>query len=346
MSRDKLAGRKFAADAVLTQVLQTLKGASGPVSGESLASHLGLSRAAVWKRINRLKAMGYVILGEPRRGYRLLGSPDKLLAEEIIPGLATRRLKGPVHHFHSLPSTNDLAKELGAQGAPEGTLVVAETQTRGRGRLGRQWDSPPGGGLYVSLLLRPALPPTQISQITLTAAVAVARALGRAAGITPGIKWPNDVLLEAKKVGGILTEMETEADQIRFLVVGLGLNVNNPEFPAELQDLATSLARVTGHTFSRRNILRAWLEEFEDLYEQFLAFEFAGILAEWKAYTVTLGRAVTVRQGLREISGLALDVAPDGALLLQTGAGEIVRISSGELAPGPRWLGPGPADCQ
>jgi BirA family biotin operon repressor/biotin-[acetyl-CoA-carboxylase] ligase len=344
MSRDKLAGRTFPADAVLTEVLQTLKRATAPVSGESLANRLGLSRAAVWKRINRLKAMGYAILGEPRRGYRLLGSPDKLLAEEIIPGLATRRLKGPVHHFHRLPSTNDLAKELGAQGAPEGTLVVAETQTQGRGRLGRQWDSPPGFGLYVSLLLRPPLPPTQIPQITLTAAVAVARALRRATGITPGIKWPNDVILEARKVGGILTEMETEADQIRFLVVGLGLNVNNPEFPAGLQDLATSLARAAGRTFSRRAILQAWLEEFESLYEQFLALDFAGILAEWKAYTVTLGRAVTVRQGLREISGVALDVAPDGALLLQTGAGEIIRISSGELAPGPRWSGPGAVD--
>ena len=164
----------------LAAVLQALRQAPEPLSGEALAARLGLSRAAVWKRINRLKAQGYAIEGSPRRGYRLLAATDKLLPEEIALGLKARRLTGPVHHFETLASTNDLAKELAAQGAPEGTLVVAETQTGGRGRLGRQWDSPPGAGLYVSLLLRPMLPPMEMPQITLTTAVAVARA------VTPG----------------------------------------------------------------------------------------------------------------------------------------------------------------
>ena len=316
----------------LTAVLQALRQSPEPLSGEALAARLGLSRAAVWKRINRLKALGYAIEGSPRRGYLLLAATEKLLPEEIALGLQTRRLLGPVHHFDELASTNDLAKELAAKGAPEGTLVVAESQTRGRGRLGRQWESPPGTGLYVSLLLRPELPPTEMPQITLTTAVAVARAVKRVTGVAPGIKWPNDLLLAGKKLGGILTEMETESEQIRHLVVGLGLNVNNPAFPEELAPLATSLVLATGRRHSRLEILQAWLEEFEELYERFLAREFAGILDEWRSLTVTLGRRVTVRQGPVTICGLALEVAPDGALLVETAAGEVVRVTSGEIA--------------
>jgi BirA family biotin operon repressor/biotin-[acetyl-CoA-carboxylase] ligase len=312
-----------------------------PLSGEALASQLGLSRAAVWKRINRLKGLGYAISGSPRRGYRLLATPDKLLPEEISQGLTTRLFRGPFHHFETLPSTNDLAKELGAKNAPEGTLVVAEAQSAGRGRLGREWISPLGAGLYASLLLRPPLPPTEMPQITLTVAVAAARAIRRATGMTPGIKWPNDLLLGGQKVGGILTEMETESDQIRYLVVGLGLNVNNGEFPEELRAMATSLALKAGRHFSRLELLRCWLEEFESLYERFLAREFAGILEAWKHFTVTLGRKVTIRQGPLIISGQALEVAPDGSLLIQTDGGEMVRVTSGEIAPGP-GEGPGP----
>ncbi len=316
----------------LATVLEALRQAAAPLSGEALAARLGLSRAAVWKRINRLKALGYAIEGSPRRGYRLLAATEKLLPEEITPGLANRHLKGPVHHFDEVASTNDMAKELAARGAPEGTLVVAEAQSRGRGRLGRQWESPPGTGLYVSLILRPALPPAEMPQITLTTAVAAARALSRAAGVTPGIKWPNDLLLGGKKLGGILTEMEAESEQIRHLVVGLGINVNNPAFPEEISAIATSLALATGRRHSRVTILRAWLEEFEELYGRFLAREFAGILEEWRSLAVTIGSQVTVRQGPRVICGLALEVAPDGALLLEMDSGEVVRVTSGEIA--------------
>ena len=168
--------------------------------------------------------------------------PISYCRKRFSSGLKTRRLCGPVYHFEEVASTNDLAKELAARGAPEGTLIVAEAQSRGRGRLGRQWNSPPGTGLYVSLLLRPPLPPTEMPQITLTTAVAAARALKRVTGVAPGIKWPNDLLLAGKKLGGILTEMETESEQIRHLVVGLGLNVDTRAFPEELAATATSLA--------------------------------------------------------------------------------------------------------
>jgi len=320
-------------DQGLAAVLHVLRGAPEPISGERLAAQLGLSRAAVWKRVHRLKDQGYVIEGSPRRGYRLLAVPDKLLPEEVLQGLQTRVFTGPVHHFETLNSTNDLAKELAVQGAPEGAFVVAETQTGGRGRLGREWNSPPGVGLYVSLVLRPMLPPMELPQITLTTAVAVVRAVRRVAGLAPGIKWPNDLLINGRKLGGILTEMETESDRIRHVVVGLGLNVNNPEFPPELAATATSLTLTAGRAFSRVHLLQAWLEEFEALYDRFLNQGFPEILEEWKDYTVTLGRAVTVRQGPREISGQATDVAPDGALLLKTANGEMVRVTSGEITP-------------
>jgi len=318
-------------DAGLLEVLRLLRGTDGFVSGEILAARMGLSRAGVWKRLRRLKAMGYVILGEPRRGYRLVAAPDKLLPEEILHRLETQRLRGPIYHFDSAASTNDTAKALGFRGAPEGSLVVAEAQSAGRGRLGRDWLSPPGVGIYASLLLRPPLPPTDLPRITLTAAVSVIRALSRATGVSAGIKWPNDLMVGEKKAGGILTEMETESDQIRYLVVGLGLNVNNADFPPELATVATSLWRETGRAFLRAPIVRAWLEEFEDLYQRFLAQEFSKILEEWKQHTVTLGKWVTVRQGLQELEGLALEVAPDGALLLKTAAGEVLRVISGEI---------------
>ena len=329
-------------DPGLQEILNLLREEDAFVSGEVLASRVGLSRAGVWKRLNRLKALGYHIEGEPRRGYRLLSAPDKLLPEEVLYRLGTRTLRGPIYHFETTPSTNDAAKVLGREGAAEGTMVLAETQTAGRGRLGRSWVSPPGLGLYVSLLLRPPLPPHELPLITLSTAVSVVRALTRAVGVTPGIKWPNDLILKGKKLGGILTEMETESDQIRYLVVGMGLNINNPDFPPELGGRATSLLQEEGRTFPRLTILKAWLEEFETLYGQFLARGFPDILEEWKRHSVTLGRYVTVRQGPRQIEGLAMGVTPDGALLLETARGEEVKVTSGEITLESAGLPPTP----
>ena len=318
-------------DAGLLEVLNFLREEPAFVSGEVLAARVGLSRAGVWKRLHRLKALGYQIEGEPRRGYRLLAAPDKLLPEEILFNLNTSTIRGPVYHFETVQSTNDTAKILGTQGAAEGTMVVAESQTAGRGRLGRTWLSPPGTGIYVSLLLRPPLPPHELPQITLATAVSVVRALSRAVGVTPGIKWPNDLILNGKKLGGILTEMETESDQIRYLVVGMGLNVNMAEFPPELAGRATSLLKEEGRSFSRLTVLQAWLEEFEILYRQFLSRGFPEILEEWKRHSVTLGKYVAVRQGPRQIEGLAMEVTLDGALVLETARGDEVKVTSGEI---------------
>ena len=218
-------------DQVQQDLLGMLQRTEAYLSGEQLGSRLGLSRTAVWKRIERLRACGYLVDGSSRRGYRLQPEQDLLLAADITAGLTRQWLQGPVLHFVSLPSTNDLAKDLARQGYPEGSVVVAETQSAGRGRLGRVWESPPGTGIYLSVILRPRLPPTELPKLTLTAAVAVVEAIKEATGLSMGIKWPNDILLAGKKLGGILTEMETESDQMSHVILGVGLNINTLGFP-------------------------------------------------------------------------------------------------------------------
>jgi BirA family biotin operon repressor/biotin-[acetyl-CoA-carboxylase] ligase len=317
-------------DQVQQDLLLMLKQTEAHLSGEELGSRLGLSRTAIWKRIERLRACGYQVEGSSRRGYRLEPDQDLLLATEIMAGLDRQRLAGPVWHFVTLPSTNDLAKDLARRGYPEGMVLVAETQSAGRGRLGRVWESPPGTGIYLSLLLRPPLPPTELPKLTLTAAVAVVEALKEVTALEIGIKWPNDIIFGGKKLGGILTEMETESDQISHVILGVGLNINTLAFPDHLAELATSLGN-TGRTYSRLAIVKAFLAAMDRWYGTFLDQGFGEILAAWRREAVTLGKPVRVRLGAREVSGLAIDVAPDGALLVEKPGGEVEKIISGEI---------------
>lgn len=326
-------------DQVQQDLLLMLKQTGTFLSGEELGSRLGLSRTAVWKRIERLRTCGYLVEGSSRRGYRLEPEQDLLLAAEIMAELPLQRLKGPVWHFVSLPSTNDLAKDFARRGYPEGSVLLAETQTAGRGRLGRVWESPLGKGIYLSIILRPPLPPTELPKLTLTAAVAVVEALKKITPLKIGIKWPNDILLDGKKLGGILTEMETESDRMSYVILGVGLNINTAIFPDYLQMQATSLAG-TGRTYSRLAIVRAFLSAMDELYGNFLNQKFPEILDLWRRAAVTLGKPVKVKLGGREISGLAVDVAPDGALLVEKPGGEVQRIISGEIE-GPLPVGSG-----
>lgn len=334
MPRSSAPGSPVPLDALQQELLGALKQSPDYISGQALAARLGLSRAAVWKRVQRLKAAGYRVEGSPRRGYRLDPQQDVLFPGEIVQNLATGYIRGPCFHFFALPSTNDLGKQLARQGYPEGTLIVAETQTAGRGRMGRTWESPAGTGLYVSLILRPSLPPLELPKLTLTAAVAVVQALEDATGIKVGIKWPNDIIWQGKKLGGILTEMETESDQMSHVVLGLGLNINTPRFSAAVCPIAISLSQ-SGGSYSRSAILRAWLEALDRLYAKLLAREFSQILEGWRQASVTLGQTVTVRQGQETLTGLALEVTPEGALLVQTAAGEIKTVICGEIELGP-----------
>jgi BirA family biotin operon repressor/biotin-[acetyl-CoA-carboxylase] ligase len=299
-------------------------------SGAELAADLGVSRAAVWKRILRLRAAGYEIDAVAGRGYRLREAPDRLLPREIArhvePGA-----RFEVVHRDEVDSTNTVAASLARSGAPEGTAVVAEMQTAGRGRLGRSWCSPRGKNLYLSLVLRPPLAPTAVPQLTLIAAVSVVRAVIEIASATPAIKWPNDVQLNGRKLAGILTELEAEAERVRFIVLGIGVNLNvTPEdLPEELRATATSLRIASGQPVDRCRFTGRLLSHWARDYAAFLRSGFAALRPDYERYHGLDGRAVRV-SGATSVSGIVRGVSDDGALLVDTGD-RIERVVAGEV---------------
>jgi len=313
------------------QVLALLKRSEDYLSGEAISRLLGVSRTAVWKQVNNLRDEGYRIDSQRNSGYRLTSVPDKLYPGEIQPSLHTAVLGREILHFETLDSTNRLARQEADKGCQEGTVVVAEEQTAGRGRLGRQWYSPKQSGIWMSVVLRPRIVPAEAPKITLVAAVAVAAAL-RDAGFSPRIKWPNDLLLAGKKVCGIYTEMKADPDQVLYLVLGIGINVSEQSFPAELADTATSLRLASGtETISRPAMAALVLDRLEEFYRLFLEQGFAGIRAEWKAYSLNLGRDVLVRTLQTVISGRAVDIDDQGMLLVAGDDGVLHRIAAGDV---------------
>ncbi len=303
-------------------------------SGEALSQRLKVSRTAIWKRIRQLQSLGYQIEASTRLGYRLVQSPDLLIPSEIKPCLKTKRLGRTIHHFQSLDSTNTKAYELALKGAEEGEIVIAESQEKGKGRLGRSWFSPPFLNLYLSLILRPPIPPQQASLMTLMAAVATAKAIGTGLGLKPSIKWPNDILLEGRKVAGLLNEIRSETDRIHFMILGIGVNLNVDEetFPEEIRPSATSIKRETGCPVSRKAFLADLLWELEVGYELFLKEGGEPILKAWKEQAQIEGKMVRVNFLGETISGMALDVDTDGALLLRLENGKERRIVAGDVA--------------
>ncbi len=303
------------------------------VSGESISNQLGISRAAIWKHINSLKNDGHLIHSAPKKGYCLTEAADLLSLEEISGGLDTRFIGRPsVAVFKETDSTNLQAKILASQGAPEGTVVTAETQTQGRGRRGRSWFSPVGQSIYVSILLRPPLAPAQAPQITLMTAVAVARTL-QATGLDARIKWPNDILIGGKKIAGILTEISTEMDLVDWVVVGLGLNVNTSadQMPPEIQEIATSVQIETGRPYSRVELLCALLGNFEVCYERLKTGGFGPIMEEWRQMTDIIGQRVYVDVMQTRHFGTVAAVDDDGVLILTDDQGQTRRIFSGDV---------------
>jgi len=256
-----------------------------------------------------------------------------LSPQAIRRGLHTRRLgKQPVYCFHVVESTNTEAKRLARQGAPEGTIVLAEAQSKGRGRLRRLWVSPPGKGLYLSVILRPKIPPQWGPRITLTAGVALAAAL-QERGITPQLKWPNDVMLGRRKVGGILTEATCAHNAITFVILGVGINVNTDleDFPTSIRNLATSLRLSTGKAISRVGLLQTLLYQLEQWYERLCQRSFATILETWRQYEMTLGSWVEVSLPKSSLVGVAEDLDTDGALLVRDQRGRLHRILVGDV---------------
>jgi BirA family biotin operon repressor/biotin-[acetyl-CoA-carboxylase] ligase len=301
------------------------------VSGEAISDKLGLSRAAVWKHVNALRAQGYRIDAVPARGYRLVEIPDRLGPLEIGPLLHTQEIGQVLHCFDELPSTSDHLKELAERDAVHGEVVVAECQTAGRGRRGRGWSSPAGRNLYLSVLLRPQLPPQRAPELTLVAAVAVCDAC-RQAGVEATIKWPNDVLAGGRKLAGILTELSAEPDQVHWVVLGLGVNLNATEddLPEELREGATSLALERGEQVPRALFAAALLSILEKWVERHAAGGFAPIRSAWRERSSTLGQLVRVEADGGEITGVAEDVDETGALLVRH-AGGLTRVVSGDV---------------
>ena len=298
------------------------------VSGEMLASEHSVSRAAIWKHVQALRDEGYMIKSSTKEGYSLVDSPDVLAPAGIKAGLKTSMMGKNIHYFKETESTNTLARDM-AGSVDEGTVVIAESQTGGRGRMGRKWISPEGG-IWLSVILKPKMQPLHAPRITLLAGVAVAKTI-REFGLQAKIKWPNDVLINGKKVCGILTEIGAEMDSIQYVVVGVGIdaNVDTETFPEEFRDSSTSLKNELGHDINRVEFVQELLIELEALYLKFQNEGFTSIIEEWRMMSATIGEWVKITTQSRILYGEAVGVDSDGALILETGEGRLEKIVAG-----------------
>ncbi|MBN2452476.1 MAG: biotin--[acetyl-CoA-carboxylase] ligase [Lentisphaeria bacterium] len=323
-------------------VLRRLREAEGFVSGEDLSRELAVSRMTVSNAVGCLRELGYGIESVPHRGYRLHSITDRPLAWEVQPLLRTSALGRAWVYDHEMASTNRVAFELAAAGAPHGLVVTADCQAQGKGRLGRSWHSPAGRNLYVSVVLRPRLPAARVPQVSLVTALAVRRVLAAAhPGLAFGVKWPNDVWVGQRKIAGILCEMDAELDRVRHIVVGLGLNVNwrADEMPAELAASATSLLAETGAVTPRPPLLAALLNAFEEVLDVWsAAADLQPLAAEMERHALLTGRRVRLEIGRHTLCGVVTGMAADGRLRLQPDDGPEQLVGSGEahLAAGMR----------
>jgi BirA family biotin operon repressor/biotin-[acetyl-CoA-carboxylase] ligase len=301
-------------------------------SGDTLSGKLGLSRAAVWKYVESLRDKGYRIEALPARGHRLVEVPDRLTSLELSPLLNTHDLGRVIHYEESVPSTNALAYQMAEEGSFHGEVVIAEQQTQGKGRRGRTWISPPKLNLYLSAVLRPDLPPARAPELTLVAAVALAETL-REAGAQAEIKWPNDVHVGGRKLAGILTELSADTERIHFAVLGMGVNLNGrqSDFPPELQEIATSLREARGEEVPRALFTGALLASLEKWLDLHAAEGFEPVREAWKKMSSTLGQEILVKTERTELRGVAKDIDPSGALLVETAPGKVERIHSGDV---------------
>lgn len=303
------------------------------ISGERISQELGISRTAVWKHINILREEGYEIESMPKNGYKLVSSPDILILEEIEEYLTTNFIGRNIYYFDSLDSTNTKAKEM-AMDEEEGTVVVAEEQIKGKGRLGRDWVSPKGKGIWMSIILKPNMLPSEVAKLTLIGAAAVNKALEEM-GIISYIKWPNDIVIQGKKVCGILTEMSCELNIINYVIMGIGINVNllKEDFSQELVDKATSLKEITGRDLDRKRLLASVLNYFENLY---LPFKQRGDISATidisREKSLLIGKEIRILRGNDEKIGRALDIDEQGGLIIEYKDGTREHIFSGEVS--------------
>ena len=315
------------------KILTALREREGYVSGQELCETLAVSRTAVWKAVTKLREEGYEIDSVQNKGYCLLASPDAMTEAEIRSWLHTREMGQNLVCFEDTDSTNLQAKYLAEEGAPHGTLVCADQQTKGRGRRGRAWDSPPGEAIYMSLMLRPAIRPEHASMLTLVMGMAVADACNELMeGNMAGLKWPNDLVINGKKAAGTLTEMSAELDCIHYVVIGTGINVNTREFPAELSQ-AISLRQAAGHSFRRAELIALCMKYFETYYGLFDQTEDLSLLKkDYDRLLVNTGREVRVLEPGHEYTGTALGINRYGELQVRCEDGHVEEIYAGEVS--------------
>src|SRR5215813_2958232 len=303
------------------------------ISGARIAREIGVSRSTVWRWVQRLRELGVRAKGHPRTGYFLEKVPDLL-----TPDMLKSRLKGSlfgkhIHHFLKTDSTNRVAMELGYTEEPEGTVVVGEEQTAGRGRAGRTWHSERGTGIYVTLLLRPKISPVQAPLLTMLAGLSAQTAIHARTGLQIDLKWPNDLMLNGKKLGGILTEMYADTTLVRFVIVGIGINVNQEKFPGELGSLATSLRTETATNQSRLELLARLLREFDSDYNRFLREGASSVTTRFtKASSYAVGRKVRVANGADSFTGVTAGLAPEGLLQVEREDGRVVTVIAGDVS--------------
>jgi len=302
------------------------------LSGERLSDALGISRSAVWKQMSALRAMGYEIEAVPSKGYRLSTTSRPYNDIEISSGLTTEFIGRSLHFHREVSSTNETAIMLAKESAPEGTVVVADRQSGGKGRLGRRWESP-SGGLYTSIILMPPIAPRDAPKMSLMTAVAVAVAVADFLPHPPSVKWPNDLLVEGKKIAGILAEMDAEMDRVHFIVIGIGINVNTlcDELPPEVREIATSVREVRGEPVSRVDLLQNLYGKVEKWYERFLREGFVPVREAWMRLSDMGGRAVSVKQFDGIVEGTAHGIDDEGALLVRRRSGEVERVTGGDV---------------
>jgi BirA family transcriptional regulator, biotin operon repressor / biotin---[acetyl-CoA-carboxylase] ligase len=317
------------------KILTALRAAPSGTSGSELSRQLDMTRAGVWAHIEALRALGYDIEASPHLGYRLLAAPDALHADDLSARLGKVRVVGrEIHVFQETTSTNDVAARLARGGAEEGVVVFAESQTKGRGRMGRAWVSPAGKGLWFTVLLRPDFPPQGTTQLTVAAATALARAVTLQTGIVPEIKWPNDILIRGRKIAGILTEMRAELDRVQEVLLGIGMDVNLEagDFADGLRRTATSLRLETGQKVNRAELAVVILRELDHDYHMVMAGHFDKLAEQWEERCSTLGCQVSIRLGDRVIRGRAESLDNDGALLVRGQHGHLERIGGGDVS--------------
>ena len=319
---------------VRKKLIDAFTGANGEyLSGQYLADLIGCSRTAVWKHIEELRKHGFELEAIQRKGYRIIKTPNQISPDEIRLGLTTDFLGQMIHYQESVDSTQKIAKKLAYDNAPEGTVVIAEEQVSGRGRMNRAWYSPKYSGVWMSMILRPKIPLPKAPQLTLITAVAVVQAIEEVTALSPKIKWPNDILLNGKKITGILTELQAEADQIFALIIGVGINVNQKreDYPVEIQDIATSLAIESGEEVSRAKVIRSVLANFERLYLLYLEAGFTPIKKLWESYAISIGKLITARTINENIHGKAMGITEDGVLIIEDLQGTTHYVYSADI---------------